>query len=116
MLSMPVLRCAFSYCRVPMTPIAQQLWRNRAAEASLRQSPIPTKPRKMVRFNATLTLHSPKVVAVSRPRMNSTYGGTSSSSSSAGATPHRSLKGERQRVGKLPHGGAVLPDKRPAWR
>ena len=115
MLSMPVLMCAFSYCRVPMTPIAQQLWRNRAAEASLRQSPIPVKPRKMVRFNATLTLHSPKAVAVSKPRMNSTYGGTSSSS--AGATPHhRWSRRDIQKVGKLLHGGATLPDKRPPWK
>ena len=115
MLSMPVLMCAFSYCRVPMTPIAQQLWRNRAAEASLRQSPIPVKPRKMVRFNATLTLHSPaKVVAVSKPRMNSTYGGTSSSS--AGTTPHRWSRRDIQKVGKLLHGGVALSDKRPPWK
>ena len=99
-----------------MTPVAQQLWRNLAvAEASLRQSPIPVKPRKMVRFNATLTLHSPKVVAVSKPRMNSTYGGTSSSSS-AGATPHRWTRRDIQKVGKLLHGGAALLDKRPPWK
>ena len=99
-----------------MTPVAQQLWRNRAAaEASLRQSPVSTKPRKMVRFNATLTLHSPKAVAVSKPRMNSTYGGTSSSS--AGATPHhRWSRRDIQKVGKLLHGGATLPDKRPPWK
>ena len=104
---------AFSFCRVPMTPIAQQLWKNRAAEASLGQSPIPVKPRKMVRFNATLTLHSPKIVALSKPRMNATYGGTSSS---AGATPHRWSRRDIQKVGKLLHGGAALLDKRPPWK
>ena len=109
-----------------MTPVAQQLWKNRAAEANRsvgpnfasppQQSPKPAKPRKMVRFNATLTLLSPKVAAtMMRPRMNSTYGGTSSN---AGATPFllRRIGRGKQRVGKALGNVEALPDKRPPWK